>query len=311
MRFGFAHAAGAAAMILFSGVAHAESVRITGRFAAPYRDAGMLRSVGVDRFGGRDGSQLGMAIERALSAPEDDGRAHFQLVSAFGGGRAEGVLSGGTNGGVDTSYFKRKDKRCAERDAKNKCVREEEYERDCTRRIVNFQADVRLVRTSDQRVLYSVAKPRRDEVSWCRGESAPRTVEDIFTGMIGDVAQEVRMDIQPHTETYSIRFRESTKGLPKAAEAQFKALVRQTQRDLRAACTGWTAMDGQFPNHPSIVFDLGLCAEATGDYDRALALYSRAAPLIGRGGNEATAGIDRAQRLIAARQDDAARNRRR
>lgn len=286
---------------------------MTGKFAPPYRDAAMLDSLGIDRFNGQDGRQLEMAIERALSQPDIEGRPHFELIGAFGGGAApDGVLGGAVSSGVEERRYKQKEKRCVEREGgkdSGKCLKEADVEVDCTRRVTNVTADLRLTR-SDGRVVYSAGKPRRDEVSWCRGKSPPRTVEEAVRGMILDIAGEVRRDIAPVVETYNIRFRESTSGLPKALNRPFKDIVKQTQRDLSAACAAWTAMDGQAPNHPSITFDLGLCAEAAGDYPRALEHYRRAALLIGRGSNEATTGADRIDRLIAAQEDDAARGRR-
>jgi hypothetical protein len=299
---------GCAALLAAAG-AQAESARMSGKFAPPYREAGMLRSIGIDRIGGRDGRQLEMAIERALSVPDVDGRPHFDLIAAFGGGRGpEGVLGGHVNSAVQDSRFKRKEKRCAEK-KDGRCLREEEVELDCTRRVMTVNADLRLTRLRDGRILYTVAKPWRNEISWCQGQTPPGYVEDAFRGMILDIAVEVRRDIAPVVEDYSIRFRESTRGLPKPLERPFKDIVRQTQRDLRGACSAWQTIDAQAPDHPSVVFDLGLCAEAAGDYAGAMALYRRAAPLIGRGGNEATAGVERVGRLIAAREDDAARGR--
>jgi hypothetical protein len=283
---------------------------MTGKFAAAHREAAVLRSLGIDRFSGRDGRALEMAIERALSQPDIDGRPHFQLIGAFGAGPGpEGVLGGAVTSGVQENKYKGKEKQCVERGADDKCLREAEVETDCIRRVVNLSADLRLERRSDGRIVYSVEKTRRDESSWCRGKNPPGTVEEAMRGMVMDVAGEVRRDIAPRVEDYSIRFRESTRGLPKALERPFKDAVKQTQRDLRAACTAWTAMDGQATNHPSVVFDLGLCAEAERDYAAALELYRRAAPLISRGSNEATIGADRVASLIAAQADDAARGR--
>lgn len=294
--------------------AFAEAVKMTGKFAAPYREAALLDSLGIDRFNGRDGRQLEMAIERALSEPDIEGRPHFDLIAAFGGGQGpDGVLSGAVTSGVQESRFKQKQKRCVEREGgkdSGKCLREAEVEVDCTRRVVNVNADLRLARTTDGRIIYTAAKPKRDEISWCRGDDPARTVEESVRGMIEGIASEVRRDIAPVVETYSIRFRESTKGLAKELNRPFKDIVRQTQRDLRGACAAWKVMDGQAPNHPSITFDLGLCAEAAGDYHEALDLYRRAAPLIGTGGNEAVTGAERVGRLIAAQADDAARGRR-
>lgn len=299
-----------AALIMTAPAALAESVRMTGRFAAPYRDAAMLDSLRVGRIGGEDGMQLALAIERALGRPDIEGRTHFELIGGPGGD-ADGLLNGNVVTGVQETRFKRKEKDCVEREGgkrDGKCLREEEVEKDCTRRVINVNADLRIA-DARARVVYSVSRPRRDETSWCRGQDPARTTEEAIRAMIIDIAENVRADIVPSVELYSIRFRESTRGLPKPLERPFKDIVKQTQRDLPAACAAWAAMDAQAPNHPSITFDLGLCAESAGEYDKALALYRRAAPLIGRGGNEATAGAERAQRLIAGRADELARAR--
>ena len=291
-------------------VAQAESVRMTGKFAAPYRDAAMLESLRIGPVTGEDGQQLALAIERALSQPDLDGRPHFDLIGGRRGDLADGTLGGNVTTGVQESRFKKKEKKCVEREGgrdSGKCLKEEEVEVDCTRRIINVNADLRLTREADGRVVYSVSRPRRDETSWCRGQNPARTTEEAIRGMIVDIAHNVRRDIAPTIESYSIRFRESTRDLPKALTRPFKDIVIQTQRDLPGACAAWTDMDGQAPNHPSITFDLALCAEAGGDYDAALALYQKAAPLIGRGSNEATTGVERVERLIAAQEDDAAR----
>lgn len=297
------------ALVLAVPPAFAESVTMTGRFAAPYRDAAMLDSLAVGRIGGQDGMQLGLAIERALGRPDIEGGTHFTLIAR--GGDADGLLTGNVVTGVEESRFKRKDKECVEREggkADGKCLREAEVEKDCTRRVVNVNADLRLAR-GDGVVVYSVARPRREEASWCRGQTPPATTEEAIRGMVVDIAEQVRRDIVPSVELYTIRFRESTRGLPKELVRPFRDVVKQTQRDLAGACAAWGTMDGQAPDHPSITFDLGLCAEAAGEYDRALALYRRAGPLIGRGVNEATTGTERVERLIAGRADAAARRR--
>ncbi|MBX3593177.1 hypothetical protein [Sphingomonas sp.] len=304
-------AAAAAVAMVLAGGAHAESARMTGKFAAPYRDAAMLESLRVGRFSGQDGQALEMAIERALSAPDLDGRPHFDLVGGRGGD-ADGLLTGNVTTGVQENLYKGKEKRCVEREGgkrDGKCLREEMVEVDCTRRVINVNADFRLARRNDGRIVYTTSKPRRDEVSWCRGRNPPSTAEETIRAIILGIAAEVRTDIAPTIQNYSIRFRESTRGLERSLTRPFKEIVRQTQRDLPAACAAWQAMDGQAPDHPSIVFDLGLCAESRGEYRRALDLYRRAAALIGGGGNEGTAGIERAERLIAAREDDRERGR--
>lgn len=292
-----------AGVALVTSSALAEDAAITGRFPARYRDAAMLLSLAVDRFGGRDGYQLQSAVERSVGSA-----GYFDMIGARSG-RPEGVLSGGVSSGVEDSYYKKREKRCTVRDASNKCTREEDVEIRCTQRVANLTADLRITRVQDGAVVYSVNKPMRQQVNWCEGQSAPRTAEEMISSMIGEVAQGVRGDIIPSTENYHVRFRESTKDLPKPEVRPFKDIVKLTQRNLGAACQQWGEMNKRVPNHPSILFNLGLCAEAAGDLRAALSWYQLAAPMLGRN-NEAQEGAGRVQRRMAADADDAERARR-
>lgn len=295
-----------AAALLVAGTAQAESVKMTGRFPAPERDVAMLGSIAVERFAGRDGPALAIALERALAESN-----HFAVVAGgHRGGGADGTISGAVSSGVQETPFTKTEKRCVERDANDKCLREAEVKIACTRRIVEFGADIRVVDLADNRILYSRETPRRDELTWCEGKQPSRTVETTVRGMIAGVADEIAGRFVPRVETYSIRFRESTKGMPKDVEKAFKAVVKQSQRDLQGACRAWQDLDARVPDHGSIVFDLGLCAEAAGDWSRAADLYRRATLLDPRG-DEAAQGADRIANLIAARADDAERSGRR
>ena len=282
-----------------AGAAQAETLQITGEFAAHAREASLLGSLSIDRFDGEDGMALARAIERAL------GGTHFQLMGGRAGrDNADGSLAGSAVTGVEETPFKKKEKRCVEKDKDGKCLKEAEVEIRCRRRVINLRADLRLVRNQDGRVLYSEAKPFRDELSWCEGQSPYRSVEEAVLAGIQQIASSVRYDIAPSRETYSIRVRESTKGMAKDAAKRFKDLVKLTKRDAAGACAGWSAMQAELQGHPSLVFNLALCAEQRGDYDGALALYRQASQA---GASEGGEGANRASRLIAGREDARAR----
>jgi tetratricopeptide (TPR) repeat protein len=110
----------------------------------------------------------------------------------------------------------------------------------------------------------------------------------------------VRGDLVPHIDTYKIRVRESTKGLSKDVGDRFKELVKRTKRDAKGACDGWRAMDREVAGNPSILFNLGLCAEQVGEYESAVRLYQDA---VRAGAGEGVQGADRAAQLIAGRED--------
>jgi hypothetical protein len=284
----------------------AETATMNGLFPAPYREAAMLLSISIGRIDGRDGYQVGAAIERSLGSAR-----YFDMQGGRrNGGNAEGVLNGGVSSGVDESYYKRKEKRCTERDANKNCTKEEEVEIRCTQRVANLRADLRITRTYDGQIIYSVSKPLRQQIDWCEGQTAPRTTEEMIASMVGEIANAVRSDIIPRSDTYKIRFRETTKGMPKEQVKAFKAIVKQTQKDLPGACAAWTEMNKAVPNNGSIVFNLGLCAEAAGDLRGALGWYQHAASLIGQR-SEAGTAIGRVQGRMAADADWKERERRR
>lgn len=296
---------GLAAVALCAGAAWGEVIEVTGEFPASSREASMLGSIAVERIGGQDGAALGIAIERALAG------THFEVLAGrTGRDTAAGGISGAVSTSVDETGFKKKEKQCTSKDKDGKCLKEEQVEVACRRRVIAISADLRVVRNSDGRIVYSDTKRSNDETSWCRNERPGRTTEDVIAGALQGIASGFRMEIAPHVDTYRIRLLEGTKGMPKDAAKQFKALVTLSKRDPRGACAGWEAMDRTLPGNASILFNLGLCAEQRGDYDGALARYRAAQPLIGGRGGEAADGADRVQRLIAGRADAVERKRR-
>ncbi|NML07487.1 hypothetical protein [Sphingomonas sp. G-3-2-10] len=300
-----------ATAMLAATPAAAETLTMTGLFPAPWREAAMLRSIAVERLGGRDGAATGMAIERALSRPSGRTGAWFEIVYGGrrnNGGYADGTLSGAVSSGVEDSYFKRPEKQCTQRDKDNKCTKEEEVQVNCTRRVANLSADLRIVRR-DGRIVYSAVKPLREEITWCQGQSPSRTAEEMINGMIGQIAEGVRRDTVPVTDTYSIRILESSKGIPKEHNRFFKDTIKLTQRNPGQACQDWQRLNQMIPNNGVIVFNIGLCTEWRGDLQGALRWYRQASPLLGRRNNEADTGLNRVERRLTADADYAERER--
>lgn len=292
--------------------AWAETLNMTGTFPAPSRETAMLRSIEVERLSGRDGAQVGSAIERALSRQNGNGIAYFDIYygGRRAGGGADGTLSGSVASGVEDSYYKQNDKRCVEKDKDNKCTKEETVEIPCTLRVANLTADIRIERNSDGRIVYSAARPLRREIRWCKGQNPSMTAEEMIGQMVGEVGEGLRADTIPVTSAYRIRILESDKGIPRELNRRFKDTIKLTQRNPAQACQEWSALNGLIPNNGVITFNVGLCAEWSGDLRGAQGWYQTAAPLLGRG-NDAGEGINRVQRRMTADSDLAERRRRR
>jgi len=303
-------AALAAAFILFvtTAGAVAETITISGRFPAPNREASYLRRLAIEQFRGRDGAQLSNAIGAQLAQARNGGGPHFTLLGDAGAG-ADGVLDGSATSDWEEHRVQLTRNRCVERAApepgkkEGKCTKQADVPVQCTQRTTSLTASLRIVRTRDGAIVYSATKPRSETVSWCPGENPPRTAEAAIAGMIASIASETRADISPYGDTYKTRYREDRAGLSKPLSDQFKAVLKLTKTDSTAACAGWEATDREQAGQPSILFNMGLCAEARGDYPKAIDLYRRAGQA--KRGDDVETAIGRARALIAGAEDEA------
>ncbi len=297
----------AALALLGTGAALAETVTLTGRFPADYREPSFLKRMGVDRIDGPDGSALGFALERALS-----NRGHYSVVALNGRapGDVDGLLSGLVTTEINELRVTEERENCVEKKrneaGKEECVRKEKQTIYCRKRTIDVTADLRITRASDGRIAYSTRKPRHNEVKWCPGQSAPGAVDGAVRGMTDSIADELAREISPRTERYTPRFFESRDGMPKEMHARFKDAIRATQRDLPGACRELEAMEAAAPQF-SLAYDVGICAEARGEYEAAIDAYRRAATLRPRDTAEFDTAADRVRKLIVQRDDERTR----
>lgn len=280
-----------------SGAAWAESAQMRGKFPANVREADLLENVVVDRFNGRDGRQFEAALEQAIGVPA---------------GRPDGVLSGGVTTGVEESKYRGSEERCVEwKDGKQDgtCTKRAKIDLPCMRRVINLTVSVRLLRAADNMPVWSNNKPARDETTWCQGKAPWRTTEEAVSAMITDLAQKIRLDVRPRWETYKVRFREDRDGMPKDIGNAFKDIVKLSNRDVTSACRQWVDLNGRLPDHPSVLYNLGVCAEASGSYADAQSFYRSAQAALPKRSSDMADSADRVARLMIARADDEERAR--
>ncbi len=278
-------------------MANAESVKVPVWTPARHFEAAMLNSLAVERFEDRDGPYFSIALERQLSAAEDHaGGRYFDLVDGSGarGIVADGIISGVVSTEVTFERHTKKRRECANPKVK-KCGDADKIYVDirCTRRFITINVSIRLVRTADGRIIYTTSKPNSDKVDWCRNETSPPEEEKVVADQLDWIARQIRADIAPRWSTDTIRFREKYDGVAKDDKSALKAIVRLTRTDVATACTRWAALSPTLASHPTVMFNLALCAEHAGDLDRAQLLYAEISDPAGRIASDVDASVKR------------------
>ena len=283
--------------------ATAETLSIAGANPAGSPNVNDLVSIAVDRFDGEDGGLLSQALESELAAARFAGRPYFRVVAPESGVPTDALVTGNVRVGVDETGTTEKRKRCIEQDPadKNKCLKEEEYDLRCRRRVATVTTNVRLVAMGDGSVRYTRPLNARDELVYCPDRKASRTVDDFVETTLKAQVGTIRRDFAPSGFSDDVRVDENRKGLPKAAADAFKNAIRQTKSDEAGACESWAAIARSVEPTAALAFNLGLCAEARRDFGAAIYWYGQAQRLgsknrdIGGG----LARIDRHRRALA------------
>jgi len=296
------------------------TVQVHARFPANVAEAAPLRHVAVADFDGPEGDHFAYALEAMLAAADFDGARYYTLMAGGARGRggdsasalrygrdlrAEGIFYGRMQSATfDNFPYDVKETRCVKKDADGKCIRREDFFRPCLRRAFHMEVFPMLVRVRDGQVVYSSRKSAGAETSWCRGDSQPTSDDSMIDGAVYNILGSIREDIAPYNTILNATVIEKTDGLPEAGAKAFDAAVKAAGKgDLSTACHSWDAIHASQPNHAWTTYNIGVCAEANGDFAGALSLYQKARATAPKENSDITESIARAQNLIAAQQE--------
>jgi hypothetical protein len=293
----------AAALACGAVPALAETLTITGVNPAGNPNVNDLVSIAVERFEGEDGSLLSQALESELTEVRFAGQPYFRVVAPESGVSTDALVTGSVRVGVEENGTTEKRKRCLEQDPadKNKCLKEEEYDLRCRRRVATVSTNVRLVAMGDGSVRYTRPLSARDELVYCPDRKASRTVDAFVDTTLKGQVGTIRRDVAPSGFSEDVRVDENRKGLPKPAAEAFKNAIRQTKSDEAGACDSWATIARDVEPTAALAFNMGLCAEARRDFSAAVDWYGQAQRLGSKNRDigEGLARIDRHRRALA------------
>lgn len=282
-----------AANLAVSG-ASAESLRVSGIYPPDSNFPATVELIVIEPLEGDLGQDLEFALFDTLGGvtirrepwfevlrPEGLDNAVVEIEAEDGTTYLEPVVADATIRGtvrselIERTIEPRIRKECTKRDEADKCIEEREIRIEC--RELTVRVDPRLLMVgADGQQVYSYTVPRTQVQRYCADDSSIPSSLEMANAMIDAMARDIRINIAPAVSSDSVRVMESRSGLQREDRSAFRDAVRLIDSDSDAACRAFAALEEGNPLHLSLLFNLGLCWEASNQLDRAEDYYRRA-----------------------------------
>jgi tetratricopeptide (TPR) repeat protein len=318
----------------------ATKVKVNMLHPAEYHQASLTKTVAVLPFSGPSGQEFAAEIEGVLASKSIDDKQYFVLVDRNSIDKtmselkftqsalidqntaakigmlvgAKGIYTGSvTVSQVKDSNYKEQRQECRQhkiqRDKKGnqyegECISWRNYTVTCTKRDANFSVTPKLIEVNTAKILYSRNLSSTTSSSGCEDTSPPKSEQELLDKIKEDVKRQFIKDIAPYYIAVEIKLMDSTNQIDsnEAKEKLKQGIDFADKGRMDSACEIWGQARILAPGSPSILYNLGVCAESRGDADAALNLYKQADKLIGKPDENVTAALNRVSLAIKNRQ---------
>lgn len=320
----------------FSGCATKVAVQMLQ--PAKHHQASLTKTVAVLPFSGNGGQEFSSEIESVISGINIDGKPYFNLVDRAMLDKAIAEMKLSTSGLIDpatavtlgkivqaqgiytgsVSVASTRDQRYTEkreecerieqkynpktRENENtgKCLSWRRWTVNCVKRTANFSAVPKLVAVETGKVFYSQNISGAADAAGCEDGTPPNDESTLLGQAKAQALKTFRNDIAPYYQTSIVKLMESTDKINVSlAKDKLKEGVKWADKKrLDAACNSWGEAHNLAPNSPSLLYNLGVCAESRADFQAALDLYRRADKELGKPDDDITLAILRADNAI-------------
>ncbi len=322
---------------LFSGCA--TKIKVNMLQPAQYHEASLIKTVAVLPFKGPKGKAFAAEIEGVLADIGIDGQRYFTLVdratldktisemqlsqsgladqkTAAKLGKligARGIYTGVVlQNSCNDSRYSEKRSTCAQYETKRdkngnpyqgSCIAWRDYNVGCTKRVATFAVSPKLIEVSTGKILYSRNLSAVTESAGCRDTNPVESENVLVEKAKSIVKQEFRHDIAPYYVTREIKLMDSTDGIESSAvkDKLKNGLEYADQGRMDSACALWSEAHNLAGNSPALLYNLGVCAESSGDLDNALSLYKQADKKLGKPDDDISLGLNRVAEAVKNR----------
>jgi len=314
----------------------APTMRLTVLAPAEYSAASKLQEVAVLPFDGKEGKEFATELEGVLASINIGNKQYFALVDrakidhllsemklgqtglidsnkAAKVGKmvgAKGIYTGAvTETDATDSGYAEKRTRCVatvtKYDRKGKpyeeCSKYQEYSVRCTKRTATFAVTPKLIEVETSRVVYANNLTGSADSNSCSDSNSPlKTASELISTAKNQATAKLKKDIAPHYESFSVQLMDSKAGITNDdAINKFKQGIDFAKNNrFDRACELWGEARILSPNSPSIIYNIGLCMEVTGELNQAQDLYTKSDKMLSKPDDRITLALSRIKAAI-------------
>ncbi|MEM0986616.1 MAG: hypothetical protein AAGJ32_10240 [Pseudomonadota bacterium] len=268
---------------------------------AQSQEAANLRNIVVLDYQGSDGAGFAQALEAALSGATFDGARYFNVTSrqALSGmtgisGASDRAIAAainiGSQLGVDGVYFgditqvdfdqtssRVERSRCIEFDGPFDCEKREKYMTTCYNSVATYTAVPKIASVATGQVVYSNTFTGSRTGYHCDGDvTVAKDRDTLLAEARSDVLDQVRKAVAPRNEQAKVDLEESASlGGPGDQELFDGAVAFAKAGRMDRACGSWEVLLDKYPTVFEVVYNTAVCAEVSGDFSRAIDMYTQ------------------------------------
>lgn len=314
------------------------AIQTTALIPAKSHEASLLKVVAVLPFEGNGGKDFTAEVEAKLAAINIGDKQYFTIVdrtkitkvldeettltqSGFADpstvakvGKmlgAKGVYTGViTASNTNDGNYNEERENCARhavkydkkgREYEGECISWNRYTVTCAKRTVVFAFAPKLIEVETGRIVYADNYEGKQNASAC--SDSPTPIKGSFE-LLEEAKQfalsRFRQDVAPHYVTFNISIMDSTDGITsKQAISKFKdglAFAKNNRFD--RACELWGEAGIIADGSVSLIYNLGVCSEISGEYEQALDLYKKADRLYNKPDDMISSALQRAANTL-------------
>lgn len=296
-------AAIAVVMALSSGCA--QTVKTKMLVPAKCHEAAKLRKVAVLPFDGRGGNQVRADIEALLVGIRIKDKPYFKVIERAAIDRivkeqsfqlsgavdeetasrlgkllgADCIILGAVTQSTEDASYSQKRSECASKNKDGKCTQRRKYSVSCTKRNAYFSFTPKAVNVTTGQIVASEVLSAKTSDSVCRdSQRALKNREELIVKAKAISVEKFREMVAPYYVNVTIKLltKDDTK-IPPEAKKKIKIGTKWSKQDrLDRACELWHEAYKLHPHGYAIPYLLGVCAELSGNLDKALSYYEKA-----------------------------------